>query len=104
MQKSTLLILLLLLTCSRVFAVFSEAHWRWRKDDGTQASAAWRASQDFPGTIMDSAGIRLRIEVYNGTGNNETGTVGLQYRIDTTGAWTNIAGTGGAFVMSGHSP
>ncbi|TDW96333.1 hypothetical protein [Dinghuibacter silviterrae] len=105
-MKHIAIIVLLLLTGGRVFAVFSEAHWRWRKDNGPQAGATWRASQDFPGTIMDSAGIRLRIEVYNGTGNNEMGTVGLQYRMDTTGTWINVSNTVSAhdFVMSGSSP
>ena len=105
-MKHFLLFFLLLLVGRQAFASFSEAHWRWRKDNGSETSATWRASQDFPGTIMDSAGIRLRIEIYNGTGNNETGTAGLQYRIDTAGAWVNISNTatGSDFVLSGSSP
>lgn len=105
-MKHVLLLALLVVTYGNVFAVFSEAHWRWRKDNGPEASSGWRASQDFPGTIMDSSGIRLRIEVYDGTGNNETGTVGLQYRMDTAGTWINVtnSATGGDFMMSGYSP
>src|SRR5258707_4349934 len=60
----------------------SQAHWRWRKDNGSQNHATWTAPQDFPATLPFTAGIpvRLRIELYNGLGNNETGTIGLQYQ------------------------
>ena len=105
-MKHCTLIILLLVTGSRVFASFSEAHWRWRKNDGSETAATWRSSQDFPGTIMDSAGIRLRVEVVNGTGNNETGVAGLQYQIGTNGAWISVSNTvtGHDFVMTGTDP
>jgi hypothetical protein len=105
-MKHCMLLLLLSLVGSNVFASFSQAHWRWRKDNGSQTSATWRDAQDFPGTIMDSSGIRLRMEIYNSTGDNEMGTVNLQYRMDTTGTWYDVSDTsaGRAFVMRGSSP
>ena len=105
-MKHILLILLLLVMGSRAFASFSQGHWRWRKDDGSQTSATWWASQDFPATVFDSAAhMRLRAEVYNGLGNTETGTVGLQYQRGS-GPWISVTGSsaGADFVMAGSSP
>lgn len=101
------MLLLLLATSSQLIANFSQAHWRWRKDNGSETSASWVSPQDFPATQPFVAGtpVRLRLEVYNSLTNTETGTVTLQYQRGSAGAWTTITNTstGHDFVMAGSS-
>jgi hypothetical protein len=82
----------------------NEAHWRWRKNDGPEARATWRESQDFPGTIVDAKGIRLRVEVSNTGKRAEAGIVGLQYRKDSSDAWVFVSDSSYDFVMAGSNP
>ncbi len=106
--KLHLLLILLLFASSPLFANFSQAHWRWRKDNGGEKQAAPLAPQDYPSTQPYIAGqpFRLRIELYNSIGNTETGVVGLQYQRGSSGAWTAVSDTsaGHDFVMAGTSP
>src|SRR4051812_33507500 len=106
-KKLLLLYGLLFATCSQVFANFSQAHWRWRKDNAAESKATWHAPQDFPATLPFTAGVplRLRIEVYNSLTNIEQGVVNLQYQRGSAGAWTTISNTvtGRDFVMAGSS-
>jgi hypothetical protein len=102
------LLFLLLITSGHLFANFSQAHWRWRKDNGSERQAAWQAPQDFPSTqpFVPGQPVRLRIEIYNGLGNNETGVISLQYQRGSSGIWTTVSDTsaGHDFVMAGASP
>ena len=102
------LLILLLLASGPLFANFSQAHWRWRKDNGSETKATALAPQDYPSTQPFAAGVagRLRLEVYNSLGNNEAGIVRLQYQRGSAGAWTMVSDTmaGHDFVMSGSSP
>jgi len=99
--------LLLFATGSQIFANFSQAHWRWRKDNGSESRATWLSPQDFPSTLPFTVGVplRLRMEVYNSLTNTETGTVNLQYQRGSAGTWTTInnTSTGHDFVMAGSS-
>ena len=65
-MKKDLLLSALLVTSYQLFAFTTQGVWRWRKDDGSETSATWRAEQNTPIIInsMDST-IRLRIELYN---------------------------------------
>ena len=106
-SKRLLAVCLLLFACgSQVIANFSQAHWRWRKDDASESHATWVSPQDFPATLPFVAGVplRLRLEVYNSLTNTETGVVNLQYQRGS-GAWTTITTTsaGHDFVMAGSS-
>jgi hypothetical protein len=102
------LLILLLISSNSLFANFSQAHWRWRKDNGSETKATAQAPQDFPSTQAFVTGVpgRLRIEVYNSTGNNEAGLVTLQYQRGSAGAWTTVSDTttGHDFIMEGSSP
>lgn len=102
-----LLYLLLLATTSQVVANFSQAHWRWRKDNASESKASWLSPQDFPTTQSFVAGAtyRLRIEVYNSLTNTEIGTVNLQYQRGSAGAWTTISNSSTAhdFIIAGSS-
>ena len=99
--------LLLFVFGSQAVANFSQAHWRWRKDNAAENKATWLSPQDFPTTLPFVAGspLRLRLEVYNSLGNTETGVVNLQYQRGSAGAWTTINTTSTAhdFVMAGSS-
>jgi len=99
--------MLLFAISSEVAASFSQAHWRWRKDNGGEKTASWLSPQDFPTTLPFVARVplRLRLEVYNSLTNTETGVVNLQYQRGS-GAWTTINNTttGKDFVMAGSSP
>ncbi|MDO6429937.1 hypothetical protein Q4E93_05045 [Flavitalea sp. BT771] len=102
-----LLCTLLLLSGTQLFANFSQAHWRWRKDNGTETKAAWHAPQDFPSTLPFISGVplRLRVEVYNSLVNDEKGTASLQYQRGSAGAWITVSNSAGNdFVMAGSSP
>jgi hypothetical protein len=98
---------LLFATGSQLFANFSQAHWRWRKDNGSESLATWISPQDFPSTLPFTAGVplRLRMEVYNSLTNTETGIVNLQYQCGSAGTWTTInnTSTGHDFIMAGSS-
>ena len=104
----SIILFLLLITSSHLFANFSQAHWRWRKDNGSERQATALAPQDFPSTqpfVVGQAG-RLRIEMYNSLGNDEKGTITLQYQCGSNGTWTTISDTsaGHHFIMAGVSP
>ena len=109
MRSKRLLVISLLLfaTSSQLFANFSQAHWRWRKDNGSETKASWVSPQDFPATLPFVAGspLRLRMEVYNSLTNTEMGTVTLQYQRGSAGAWTtiNTTSSGHDLVMAGSS-
>ena len=102
------LFFLLLIAGSPLYANFSQAHWRWRKDNGSQIRATWHSSQDFPTTnpFVPGQSIRIRMEIVNSLGNNETGVIGLQYQRGSSGAWTAVTDsiTGHDFVMARFSP
>lgn len=102
------LLFALLISGSQTFANFSQAHWRWRKDNGSETKATALSPQDYPSTQPFQPGVtnRIRLEVYNSLGNNETGTVTLQYQRGSAGAWTTVSDTtaGHDFVMAGSSP
>lgn len=106
-KKLWVLSLLLFAISSEVVANFSQAHWRWRKDNASEKQATWLAPQDFPTTLPFIAGVplRLRIEVYNSLTNTESGVLNLQYQRGSAGAWTTISNTttGRDFVMAGSS-
>ena len=89
-SKKSGLLFLLLIAGSPLYANFSQAHWRWRKDNGSQTRATWHSPQDFPTTnpFVPGQAIRIRMEIVNSLGNNETGVIGLQYQRGSSGAWT----------------
>lgn len=65
-MKKILLTAFLLVSLSEIFAFTTQGSWRWRKDDGSQTTATWRAEQNVPITINSTTEtLRLRIELYN---------------------------------------
>lgn len=74
-----LFLLTVLLSCfSSIFAFTTQGNWRWRKDDGTQATATWIAAQNTPIVLANNTDtLRLRLELYNDPKNADDGSGGL---------------------------
>jgi len=90
MKRLTLLILLCLAGSSTLLANLTQSHWRWHNNDGDQATATWKADQDGAITISDYKAIRLRLAVYNNTGDPKTLNHQLQYATSTSGPWMSL--------------
>ena len=105
-MKKVLLLTVLLVTGYHLFAFTTQANWRWRNDDGTEKTATWKAAQNTAITLTSIDEIfRLRLEVYNNTGNSVAFLDTLQYATSVLGPWTNldtIAGSN-AFQIAGAS-
>lgn len=106
-MKKVLLLAVLLVSYSNIFAFLTQGNWRWRKDDGSETTATWLANENAAPTItsIDST-LRLRIEVYNTQTNDIALTDTLQYTTDTAhGPWIDITTTAGlnAFMLAGTS-
>lgn len=98
------IILCLIAYCSS-YANLTQGHWRWRNNNGSEQSASWKSGQDSSTTISDFKAIRLRMEVYNNTGNVKTIDHGLQYSTSPSGPWFNISNVSeiNAFVFGGNN-
>jgi hypothetical protein len=106
-MKKLLLLSLMLVAYSNIFAFLTQSNWRWRNDDGTETTATWIAAENTTPTITsDENTIRLRLEVYNTLSDTTLLEDTLQYATSTSGPWTNITTTAGsnAFMIAGSSP
>jgi len=68
-MKKILLVFTLVSVFTGLFALpnFQQTHYRWRNDDGNEASATWKAAEDTPITVNagDYSNIRLRLSIQN---------------------------------------
>jgi hypothetical protein len=98
-------IILCLFAYCTSFANLTQGHWRWRNNNGTEKTATWKSGQDSAVTIADFKAIRLRMEVYNNTGNVKTIDHGLQYATSLSGPWFSISNVSAinAFVFGGNN-
>ena len=88
----------------------AQNEWRWRKDDGNETSATWKAAINTPVTaIVANNVLRLRIALTvttGGTSGNEALNDVLQYTTNPSdpNSWTDINPTGSnAFILSNSS-
>lgn len=105
-MKKLLILIVLLAFYSNIFALLTQANWRWRNDDGTETSATWKAAQNTQAVLTTTGEVwRLRLELYNTTGSSYPFKDTLQYATSTSGPWTNIDVTAGsnAFMIAGVS-
>ncbi len=105
-MKKLLILIVLLATCSNIFALLTQANWRWRNDDGNETTATWKAAQNTQAVLTAEGEVwRLRLELYNNTGSSYPFYDTLQYATSTSGPWTNIDVTAGsnAFMIAGAS-
>lgn len=107
-MKKTLLLIALLVISYNLFAFTTQGVWRWRKDDGSETTAAWRADQSTPITIASTDSIiRLRVELYNnGSGGTLDGALFEDSSNQIGGHWDTIklAANSNAFMLAGTSP
>jgi hypothetical protein len=105
-MKKILILIVLLAAYSNIFAFLTQGNWRWRNDDGTEATATWKANQNTQVVLATTGEIwRLRLELYN-TSSVAAGVFDtLQYATSTAGPWTNLDITAGSnpFVIAGTS-
>lgn len=105
MKRLLLLMAACLLVYSQIFANLTQSQWRWRNNDGNEASATWKADQGSAITISDYKAIRLRMNVYNSTGDVKTMDHQLKYATSATGPWYTItdASAINAFILGGDN-
>jgi hypothetical protein len=98
-MKKLIILLVLLVTYNNLFALLTQANWRWRNDDGSETTATWKASQNTQAVLNITGEIwRLRFEVYNNTGNNVAIFDTLQYATSSSGPWINLD------IVAGSNP
>lgn len=92
-MKKILLLLLLSAVYNVLLANVSQGNWRWRNDDGNQATATFKSANDNDYiTISSFENIRLRIEFYNALTDPTNNNFKLQYSIDSI-AWVAVSNT-----------
>jgi hypothetical protein len=108
-MKKLLFTAILLISISDIFAFTTQGSWRWRNDDGSEASATWKAAQNAPITISGSAEtLRLRIELYNDPANPGGLLDDAYFEVSSDSlSWDTlktVADKGQPFVLVGTSP
>lgn len=103
-MKNILLFFALFATATNVIAQANsttlESDWRWRKDDGTETTATWKAALNTPITAVVTNNIlRLRIALTvtaKGTNGNEALYDNLQYSTNPTDplGWNDVTSSG----------
>src|SRR5436853_4589445 len=98
-MKKIIIVIGLLVACSNTFAFLTQANWRWRNDDGSETTATWKANENTQAVLSITGEIwRLRLEVYNNTGNGVAIFDTLQYATSTSGPWKNLD------IVAGSNP
>ncbi len=107
-MKKILLLTALLVTSYNLFAFTTQGVWRWRKDDGSETTATWRADQNTPITISSTDSIiRLRIELYNNGSGGTLDNARFEDSSNEPGAfWDTLKldANSNAFQLAGTSP
>ncbi|MDO8481783.1 MAG: hypothetical protein Q7S75_01720, partial [bacterium] len=78
-------------------STLSQAHYRWRADDGTESGASYIASEDSASTtpsVLKGDRIRLRMLLSNtGLGSARDQTLQLEFASSTCTSWTAVPNT-----------
>lgn len=93
-RKGILLLLFIVVVQSLYSSSFTQVHnYRWRNDDGNEATANWKANINTPVEIEENEKVRLRIEIkrtYNTAPSNvDLSNVRLQYNRNSIG-WIDV--------------
>ncbi|TCZ63400.1 T9SS type A sorting domain-containing protein [Flaviaesturariibacter aridisoli] len=108
-MRKMVLFLALLVSSASAFAFggsfISPTQYRWRNDDGNEATATWRAPEGTPLSLSNAAGQTLRLRMsYDVSGPETKDTVvaaGLQYMADGSGVWISVTNnTSNDFVIA----
>jgi hypothetical protein len=104
-MKKIFILLALLGAYSSSFAFLTQSSWRWRNNNGNQATATWKANQNTAITYNSIHEVlRLRIELYNTTTDTIKLEDSLQYTtvLGPGAVWRNIThDQSKAFVLAG---
>lgn len=97
MKKPLLLLIFLLCSTVKLFAIIvptpfvNQTKYRWRNDDGTEATATWRAAENAAITVNDTTSkLRGRIELQNNSGATHTVNESLEYSSNGGVSWTTM--------------
>jgi hypothetical protein len=75
-----------------IAANFTLAHFHWRNNNGSEATASSSAAEDTATVVATGTIIRLRLEVYNAGDATSSAAFRLEYQANaTSGAWTQVA-------------
>lgn len=96
-MKKIIILVTFLCAYSNIFALLTQANWRWRNDDGSETTATWKANQNVQAvqTVVGEVW-RLRLEVYNNSGSSQPFVDTLQYATSASGPWTSVDVTAGS--------
>jgi hypothetical protein len=72
-------------------AFLSQRSFRFRRDDGTEATATWIAAENVPIALREDEQFRIRFELQNVTAGALGGGAQLQYRKNNS-TWNNVTG------------
>ncbi len=72
-------------------AIIVQDHYRWRNDDGDEASATWIAYEDTGVMVNSDENIRIRFDISSRSDNQvaDLDTANLQYSLDEV-VWENV--------------
>jgi hypothetical protein len=105
MKKSLLLLLLVSFVITEVSAIPNKMQYRWRNDDGDEASATWSNAVNTPIEVISTIpSLRLRLEFENDNNTPVDLSSTLVYSADGGNTWVAVTNdTTHAFTLSNSS-
>ncbi|MBA4388315.1 MAG: hypothetical protein C0404_10065 [Verrucomicrobia bacterium] len=96
MKRNILVVVLGVGMCGSVLAgtypTWTQEHYRWRNDDGSETAATWKANADTAITgATRGTNIRLRFSISNTGSASGSYIPTLEFSTSTTGTWTTVA-------------
>lgn len=104
MKKLLLFTVILFAMVTQVFSSTYQGHFRWRNDDGSEATATWKSDEDLAASAEKNSNVRLRIELMREMDPGNP-LLSLYYSTDSdpsVGTWTKITTDGATnhFILS----
>lgn len=90
-MKKNFTLMIFLLGCMDIHASLRSTYYRWRNDDGNEATATWKANLNTPVTVNttdETLRLRLGMDNDNGFGFDEESDGILEYSKDNGTSWT----------------
>jgi hypothetical protein len=96
MKKILLPLFFLLISSVNLYAIIpvssiNQTKYRWRNDNGDEATATWKAAENTAITLADTVSVlRVRIELQNNSGVTHTINESLEYSSNGGTSWTTM--------------
>lgn len=105
MKRILLFMAICLLANCASFANLTQGHWRWHNNDGSESTASWKADENTAISITDYKAIRLRVNIFNNTGDPKNLNHELKYATSQQGPWYTISDVSAMnpFVLGGDN-